>query len=287
MLRSSTSWGRWSGDASASLPPWRRLRPPADAGPERGYARHPSGLSVTDAGRLVLVVGSGRSGTSLLVGILKALGAHIPQPEVRADASNPRGFGEPQWVVDLHGRLMRRARVQMADARPVACSDAARVAMDPPVQTRVQRWLVGELGLGLRVLDRAGPAEVLAASQLVEPSLRRSVADWDALGVHRTLADLAEETWDAVDRLAKGHGSPDPAIFDEIDALRGRYGALYDLMESVAQSSIVAARREEREAAGRLGPAACARMFARHGKRRIKRILRRVRLRFSAPRPRP
>ena len=70
--------------------------------------------------RLVLVVGVGRSGTSLLAGVLGQLGFHIPQPEITADDTNPKGFGEPRWVVDFHTKLMRRLRVIVFDARPVA-----------------------------------------------------------------------------------------------------------------------------------------------------------------------
>jgi hypothetical protein len=69
---------------------------------------------------LVLVVGVGRSGTSLLAGIAGQLGLHIPQPEVKADDTNPRGFGEPRWVVDFHTRLLRERRVTVNDARPAA-----------------------------------------------------------------------------------------------------------------------------------------------------------------------
>ena len=77
-------------------------------------------MSAGEGRRLVLVVGVGRSGTSLLSGILGQLGFHIPQPEVSADDTNPRGFGEPRWVVDFHSRLLRERRVTVNDARPVA-----------------------------------------------------------------------------------------------------------------------------------------------------------------------
>ena len=77
-------------------------------------------MSVPDERRLVLVVGVGRSGTSLLSGILGQLGFHIPQPEVNADDTNPRGFGEPRWVVDFHTRLLKARRVTVNDARPAA-----------------------------------------------------------------------------------------------------------------------------------------------------------------------
>ncbi|MGZ4640147.1 MAG: sulfotransferase family protein, partial [Actinomycetes bacterium] len=52
--------------------------------------------------RLVLVAGVGRSGTSVFAGILRQAGFHVPQPEVDADSTNPKGFGEPRWVVDFH-----------------------------------------------------------------------------------------------------------------------------------------------------------------------------------------
>jgi hypothetical protein len=95
--------------------------------------------------RLVLVVGVGRSGTSLLAGVLGQLGFHIPQPEVTADDTNPKGFGEPRWVVDFHSRLMRRLRVIVFDARPVAFEKTAAVADDPKVGEELRTWLAGEL----------------------------------------------------------------------------------------------------------------------------------------------
>jgi hypothetical protein len=91
--------------------------------------------------RLVLVVGVGRSGTSLLAGILGQLGFHIPQPEVTADETNPKGFGEPRWVVDFHTRLMRRLRVIVFDARPVAFEKTAAIADG----AELRAWLAGEL----------------------------------------------------------------------------------------------------------------------------------------------
>lgn len=93
---------------------------------------------------LVLVVGSGRSGTSLFTGIMQRLGFHVPQPEVTADPTNPRGFAEPKWVVDFHTSLLSRAGVQVADARPSAWAETARVAIDEDVRRRLREWLAAE-----------------------------------------------------------------------------------------------------------------------------------------------
>ena len=91
--------------------------------------------------RLVLVVGPYRSGTSLLSGILGQLGFHVPRPEVQADGSNPRGFGEPRWVVDFHTRLMRERRVTVLDSRPDAWSEMAKAAADEEVFKELSSWL--------------------------------------------------------------------------------------------------------------------------------------------------
>jgi hypothetical protein len=90
---------------------------------------------------LVLVAGSGRSGTSLFSGILQRLGYHVPQPEVPADSTNPRGFAESQWVVDFHTRLLMKAGVQVSDARPAAWGATADVALDDAVHDELARWL--------------------------------------------------------------------------------------------------------------------------------------------------
>lgn len=96
--------------------------------------------------RVVFVVGSGRSGTSTMAVALQTLGLHVPQPEVPADATNPKGFGEPQWVVDLHGELLRRAGVQVSDARPTAWFEAGRLNDDEALRERLADWLGSQFG---------------------------------------------------------------------------------------------------------------------------------------------
>ena len=98
-------------------------------------------MSSADARRLVLVVGVGRSGTSVLTGILGQTGFHIPQPEVKADETNPRGFREPRWVVDLHERLLRERRVTVNDSRPAAWARTGAAADLPAVRRELRGWL--------------------------------------------------------------------------------------------------------------------------------------------------
>ena len=93
---------------------------------------------------LILVVGSGRSGTSLFTGIMQRLGFHVPQPEVTADPTNPRGFAESKWVVEFHTTLLGRAGVYVSDARPTAWAQTARVAVDEDVRRKLRKWLAGE-----------------------------------------------------------------------------------------------------------------------------------------------
>jgi len=98
--------------------------------------------------RVVFVVGSGRSGTSTMSGTLQTLGLHVPQPEVVADSTNPKGFGEPQWVVDLHHELLGRCGVQVSDARPRAWLDAGKLSADHAVRERVSEWLESQFADG-------------------------------------------------------------------------------------------------------------------------------------------
>ncbi|MEA2431196.1 MAG: hypothetical protein QOI19_1669 [Thermoleophilaceae bacterium] len=98
-----------------------------------------------DGRRLVLVVGVGRSGTSLLTGILGQVGFHVPQPEVKADDTNPRGFSEPRWAVDFHSRLLQPRRVTVNDARPAAFDQTATAADDETVYAELREWLGGQM----------------------------------------------------------------------------------------------------------------------------------------------
>lgn len=94
--------------------------------------------------KLVIVTGSGRSGTSSVAGTLKRLGLVVPQPEVEADESNPRGYYEPLWVTEFHKELLNPIPVRTIDSRPTAMDQAAE-AVTPEVEQRLRDWLSGQL----------------------------------------------------------------------------------------------------------------------------------------------
>ena len=125
--------------------------------------------------RVVFVVGSGRSGTSTMAGTLRTLGLHVPQPEVVADATNPKGFGEPRWVVDLHDELLQRSNVQVSDARPRAWLDTGTTSGDHATRERVAAWLEEQFSV---------------ADELVVKDPR---ASW-FLGLWRAAADRCDAT---------------------------------------------------------------------------------------------
>lgn len=101
---------------------------------------------------LILVVGHGRSGTSLFTTILKKLGCRVPQPEVEPDSTNPRGFAESRWVVDFHTSLLKRANVHPADARPIASSKTEQVGARPKAVAALTDWLRREREHGQHVV---------------------------------------------------------------------------------------------------------------------------------------
>jgi len=104
-----------------------------------------SELSLTDAAtyprKVLFVAGAGRSGTSTMSGLMRIMGLHVPQPEVVADETNPKGFGEPRWVVDHHDRLLKEALVQVSDSRPDAWFETGRVATREHERILTAEWL--------------------------------------------------------------------------------------------------------------------------------------------------
>lgn len=94
--------------------------------------------------RVLVVTGSGRSGTSSVAGTLKRLGFHIPQPEVEADERNPLGYYEPLWIAEFHKSFLDSVPVRTIDTRPDA-ADIAMAAVTPEREAALRDWLTTEL----------------------------------------------------------------------------------------------------------------------------------------------
>ncbi|WP_230486852.1 sulfotransferase family protein [Nocardioides anomalus] len=334
--------------------------------------------------RVVFVVGSGRSGTSTMAGALQALGMHVPQPEVRADETNPKGFAESKWVVDLHHELLQRENVQVSDARPGAWYATGKASASGITRARVTEWLgphfapaVGEepaveelvvkdprlawfLGLwksaalrcdaqasyvtmlrhvtevvgskqkyysqatndfsqvqrtaawvnmmlhteratregrrafvryddllsdwtvpvfrlgqdlDLEAVKGASANDIRKVHQFIDPGLKRVATTWAEVEVPERLRELAEETWSGLSKLAEPGGDT-PDVHATLDEVRAAYVAFYDEAEAVAQSSVVAARREGRQQAREEQPAA-PRALATRAKDKLRRTLQR------------
>ncbi|HET6166136.1 MAG TPA: hypothetical protein VFE07_04860 [Marmoricola sp.] len=91
-------------------------------------------------GRLVLVTGAGRSGTSTIAGALHHLGLHVPLPVIKPNESNPMGFFESTWPLKFHRRIMERAFVEQTDGRPEAQQLMAE-AVDDATRGELRTWL--------------------------------------------------------------------------------------------------------------------------------------------------
>lgn len=92
------------------------------------------------SGVLVLVTGTGRSGTSTITGTLHHLGLYVPGPYLGANKSNPKGFFESSWAVRFHKRLTKKARINEVDSRPYAF-DRVQAAITPEVRAELVAFL--------------------------------------------------------------------------------------------------------------------------------------------------
>jgi hypothetical protein len=145
-----------------------------------------AGPTAGDRRQILVVAGSGRSGTSLFTGLTGRLGVYIPKPEVSANRSNPRGFGEPRWAVDFHNELLASVDVVIEDGRPEAWDLTDKIAERPKTLERLVGWLEEQFAENPRIVvkdprlawffklhraaaDRLG-AEVHVATMLRHPA---------------------------------------------------------------------------------------------------------------------
>jgi hypothetical protein len=92
---------------------------------------------------LVLITGTGRSGTSTMSGTLDHLGLHVPGPYLGANKSNPKGFFESRWSVQFHKRITSGAGINDFDSRPDAFA-LAQAAVTDELRTELREFLARE-----------------------------------------------------------------------------------------------------------------------------------------------
>jgi hypothetical protein len=148
--------------------------------------------------RLVFVVGIGRSGSSLLAGMLGRLGFHVPQPEVQADGTNPRGFSEPRWVVDFHTRLMRQRGVRRFDSRPAAWGVTADAVEDAGTVAELRDWLAVQF---------VGADNILIKDPRNDWFLPLWLRCADELGVQTSFAMMLRHPSEVVKSARKSYGT--------------------------------------------------------------------------------
>lgn len=92
---------------------------------------------------LVLITGTGRSGTSTMSGTLHHLGLHVPGPYLGANESNPKGFFESKWAVKFHKQITVAAGINDFDSRPAAF-EMAQAAINDELRGELRDFLVRE-----------------------------------------------------------------------------------------------------------------------------------------------
>jgi hypothetical protein len=108
-------------------------------------------------------------------------------------------------------------------------------------------WTVPVFAIGqafdVDAVKSATANDVRRVHQFIDPTLRRVQLTWDDIDVPPRLREIAEESWQQLDRLADDGGDV-PEVHAALDQLRTAYSELYGEAEAIAHSTALAARRE-------------------------------------------
>ena len=80
---------------------------------------------------LVLVLGMGRSGTSLLTGLLSLCGAGLPDDLLAPDAANTKGYFEPVDVLGINERFLKSLGTSWFDTSFRRADTRGRMRLSP------------------------------------------------------------------------------------------------------------------------------------------------------------
>ena len=102
-------------------------------------------------------------------------------------------------------------------------------------------FAIGE-AFDLSAVKTAMANDIAQVHKFIDPSLRRVTMTWDDVPVPALLRDLAQETWEVLDRMAEEGGDTVKARA-ACDLLRVTYGEMYADAEAFAHSTTLAQRR--------------------------------------------
>jgi hypothetical protein len=103
--------------------------------------------------------------------------------------------------------------------------------------------------LGLGLVSGASEAAVAEADDLVDPGLRRSIIDWDELGLPSRTRDLAARVYETYGRLVGTMPGAQTEVRAQLDALGAEFVDFYDECFDVARTRTGATVRKERRKA--------------------------------------
>jgi len=137
----------------------------------------------------------------------------------------------------------------------------------------LQDWTIPVFGIGqafdVDAVKSATANDIRRVHQFIDPNLRRVQLTWDDIEVPARLREIAEESWQNLDKLAEDGGDT-PDVHEKLDELRAAYAEMYDEAEALASSTALAARREgQAQAPGAPGSPGRAADKVPHGLRRL------------------
>ncbi len=144
-------------------------------------------------------------------------------------------FGEVQRTAAWVNMMLHTERATRGSARAFVRYGDLLADWTVPVSAIGQQF-------DLHSVKSAQANDIRAVHAFIDPDRPRVQLTWDDIEVPAHLREIAEESWQHLDRLADADGDT-PAVHDTLDELRAAYAELYDEAEAITQSTALAAHR--------------------------------------------